>query len=849
MSLLFTYIRKSSAAVFLLSAVLFVPVCSSAFPFGLEKSAGEDELRLGDVAASFGNYKNASKHYRKAMEAAQNDITLWSEALFRLGTLELQNGNITGAKQLLASFRERVPAGTAGTLPGEIMLAENDLAGAEKEFSFLIDKKDLLAESARYFMGCLKIKEGKFQEALDIFSRLKESHIPLISRKSEYGSVIALLKMGKIKEAFQKIALCERADDRNFYYLRMLATVKSGDLEEFKKSWKIDTSDIRQNDFILELLLAAAELAEKKHDYQFSAKLYEQAFGFTANQEKQREVISRLFTVCANFDSVLAASTAMRYSEFFPYASDRALMLMQSGRLLATDKKYAQAVEVFTKVASDRENLLIERRSAASEGAAAAEKGELFKQADMLCNMQIELSPDAVKLRKAKLDYAEFLLRRKQYDKSDPILYELASDADGAAEREVAAYLLLQSKSLRNQLVPEYVAFADFLAGSSKKSYAEAGTFFSAEISRISNVPSEQSRKKYLEFIKKYPQSTYVPQAKFHAARLAGSDGNYSAAASEFVSFADTFPEHGNAGAARFIALDYFCRSGMTQDAIRQLEALGANKKFTKAFVAGLLTLSEHLSARDQAAEALVLIDKMTSTEENAAIRQRSDVLFARARVLVKLHRYRDVLAELDKLLAAHPGSTEAAEASFIAGNLRCDKIIDFEQAEKDFSRALELKSDGIFGDAVSGRLADCRYALYLRSNDMRFLNSAEGLYRAIAEKGKLADMRLQACYKAGLCRMSAGDYEKAFEDFENVLYMATAIRSEGVIPEQTWCEKAVYSAVQLALSRALPGESVKAQQLLSVYWQLGFDSNKENLLKLQNQVREKQKLLRKRSR
>jgi hypothetical protein len=96
---------------------------------------------------------------------------------------------------------------------------------------------------------------------------------------------------------------------------------------------------------------------------------------------------------------------------------------------------------------------------------------------------------------------------------------------------------------------------------------------------------------------------------------------------------------------------------------------------------------------------------------------------------------------------------------------------------------------------------------------------------------------------------MSAGDYEKAFEDFENVLYMASAIRSEGVVPEQSWCEKAVYSAIQLALSRALPGESRKAQQLLSVYWQLGFDSNKENLEKLQYQVNERQKLLKKRSR
>ena len=176
MSLLSTYISKSPAAVFLLSAALLLPVCSGAFPFGFEKSAAGDELRLGDVAASFGNSKNAKIHYRKAMEEAKNDLTMWSEALFRLGTLELQNGNVAGARELLKSFREKVPAGSAGTLPGEIMLAENDLAGAEKEFNFLISQNDLRADSARFWLGCLKIRQGKYQEALDIFKQLKQEY-------------------------------------------------------------------------------------------------------------------------------------------------------------------------------------------------------------------------------------------------------------------------------------------------------------------------------------------------------------------------------------------------------------------------------------------------------------------------------------------------------------------------------------------------------------------------------------------------------------------------------------------------------------------------------------------------
>ncbi len=847
MKSLLTYIRNSAAA--LLLAVLFLPVCSGAFPFSWEDPAGVDELRLGDVAASFGNYKNARKHYLKAMDESKSDITLWSECLFRLGTLELQNGNTAGAKKLLQTFREKVPAGSAGTLPGEIMLAEDDFAGAEKEFRFLIDRKDIHAESAEFWMGYLKIKQKKYQEALDIFNRLKASRVPLISRKSEYGSVLALLRMGKVAEAAKLIDSSDRTSDRNFYYLRMLCAVKEGKLDYFKANWKINDDDIRQDGFIFELILSAADLAVKQNDYQFAAQLFEQAFAFASNDESKREVVKRLFTVCANFDVRKAAEAAQRYAELFPEASDRAVLLTQSGRLLTEKNMYSEAVAVFSKVASDRENLLVERRAAAFEGAAAAEKGKLFDSAETLYNMQIELSPDAVSRRKSKLSFAEFLLRRNQFEKSDTLLLELAADTDSSRERETAVYLLLQSKSLRNQLTAEYSVFADFLAGSSRKTYAESGAFFSAEISRISGASGEESRRKYLEFIKKYPASKFVPQAKFYAARLAGSDGNYPAAAAEFVSFADTFPEHGNAGAARFIALDYFCRAGMTSDALKQLDKLAAEKNFTTAFVAGLLTLAEHLSSSGRAVEAVTLIDRMTADGERAKIRQRSDVLFARARILVKLQRYRDAAAELDKLLNAHPESAEAAEASFIAGNIRCDRFSEYELAEKNFARARELKPDGIFGDAVAGRLADCRYTLYHQSNKSELLKSAEELYRFVADDGKLPDMRIQACYKAGLCRMSSGDYEKAFEDFENVLYMASALRREGYVPEQSWCEKALYSAVQLALSRALPGESAKAQQLLSVYWQLGFDKNGENLKKLQYQIRERQKLLKKRSR
>lgn len=836
--------RKSAIGA-VCAALMLLPCALGAFPFGGGSDPGADELKKGDAAASFGDNVLAEKFYNKAMKLGKDDLALWSECVSRLGTIYLQRNDVASAKKLLAEFRQRVPAGSAGTLPGEIMTAEGDFDAAEKIFNELIQRNDISADRAKFCLADIKMRQQDYQAALDMYDPLRNSRTALVARKSEYAWVLAALKLGKIKEAKAMLdKALETSGDKNFKKLRLLCAVKEGDLDYFSKNWKLSDDDMRSDDFMCSLAELAAELAEKKGKHRFAAQLYENAFAFAAEKGKKREITGKLFSCCADFDVDAAAEVAKRYAKLFPEASDRALLLMRSGRLLTEKGKFKDAIELYSNVAGDKENLLVERNAASLEGAAAAELGAVYDAAENFYQQLISFSRNENHRDNAKLKYAEFLLRRKMYEKADRILNALIKGDMLNSVGESAAYRLLQSKSMQNSLREKELYLSAALEKSKNRSYAEFGSFTAAEIFRISGKDNDEARKKYLAFIAAYPESKFIEQAHFQAARLAGKKGDFAGAAGEFIAFAEKFPDHRNSGVARFIAIDCFCRAGMGDKAENVLKQLAASDKHIDAFTAGIMVYGEFLLNGNKAQQALEMINQMVSAQKKHSLDKRSDIMFLKSRIFFKLKNYDLALKELDSICRMPDNTDELAEAHYLAGNIRYDIYDNFSAAEKNFKKACELEKTSVFGYVCAGRLADCRYIMYLQTNDSKLLKSAEEIYRDIAEKSALPDMRLQASYKAGLCREVSGDREKALEDYEQTLYLALTIRSFGVTPQQSWCERAAYAAIEIALSDDEFDDTAKAQQLLAVYRKLGYENSERDFQTLRRKIRERQKFL-----
>ena len=826
-----------------MTVICLHPAMLGAFPFGSGEKPGVNELKQGDAAASFGDAVRAEKYYIRAEELSRDDLLQWSECVFRLGTLYLQKNDIESARKLLEEFRKRNPAGSAGTLPGEIMAAENNFTEAYAYFQSLIKRNDIASDKAKFCCGEMLMKQHKYQEAYDIFASLRGSRTALISRRAEYAMIMTLIYLGKTSEARSALdKIPENGSDSNYSKLRFFCAVKEGDLDYFRKNWHNKTEYSHADAFLSSVAELAAELAVKKGDFALSSKLYEDACRFALSQEKRREIISKLFSSCALHDIEAASEVAERYSKLFPDATDRVLLLMQSGRLLASGGNPVKAVKFYSKVAEDKENLLVERHAAALEGASAAEQGGLYEEAERFYQLLISLGKTSNRKDDAELRYAEYLLRRKKYAHADVMLREIAGREIMTPAGEHAAHLLLQSRSLQGKLSMSELPLAEQLGRSKNSNYAEFASFIEAEIFRLSGKGSP--RKKYLDFITRYPASKFVPQAHFQAARLAGRSGDYAVAAREFTEFAEKYPEHQNAGAACFLSIDSYCRAGQTSEAEKELQKLLSGSRYPEACLSGILKLGEHLMLNNEAQKALETVQNSVSGGKWKLFSGRADVLFLEARILNSLKRYSHALAKLDKLTVETPESPEYCEANFLAGNIRSDIFNDFTAAEKNFRNAYLRSSAGVFKHASQGRLADCLYAMYLQTNEVKLLESADELYREIAENASHPDMRLQASYKSGLCREVSGDSEKALEDYGETLYSALALKNSGITPHQSWCARAACSAIELALNDDSEEDTVKAQQLLSVYRRLGFKDSGRDFKMLRHKIRERQKFL-----
>ena len=845
MSCFQSYSNKRFTVIAVLSVVFMAPAVLGAFPFGRSEKSGLNELKQGDAAVSLGDTALAEKYYSKAKALSKDNRSLWSECVSRLGTLFLLKNDIISAKKLLAEFRERMPADSAGTLPGEIMVAENNFAGAEKFFRQLIENNDVWVDKAKFCLADILMKQQKYQQAYDMFASLRTSRTALISLRSEYAMALALMQMNRFTEARTMLdKLLDSRNDLNFKKLRLLCAVKEGDLEYFRKNYILKEEDIHADSFMCYLLELAAEAAIRKSDHAWAAALYEDAFKFAPARDKKRDIIGKLFSCCAAYDIDGAAKVAERYSVLFPEASDRVLLLMQAGRLLASGGKPQEAVKFYAKVSGDKENLLVERYAAASEGASAAEQGNLYQDADRFYQLLLTLAQSSGRRDDVQLSYAGFLLRRQEYAKADEVLKSIIKSDVLTPAGEQAAHLYLQSKSLQNKLSKDELPLAQQLCKSKNRKHFEFASFTEAEIFRIAGEENSLVRRKYLDFITTFPESKFVPNARFQAARLAGRDGNYIASAEEFIAFAGQFPDHNNAGAAQFIAIDNFCRANLIDKAESVLAKLGNNDRYPEAYISGILKFGSHLFNSGDCKKALEVVQKYTSLENWKNLGGRADILYLEARILAKLKEYDKAVKKLDELISVHPDSPEFCEANFLAGNIRCDVFNDFAGAEKNFEQAMNRSAAGVFRHVASGRLADCRYAMYLQSNEAKLLESADELYRDIAENAVHPDMQLQAAYKAGLCREVSGDREKAVEDYEQVLYSALVLKNSGITPVQSWCDRAAYSAIELALTDDEAEDTTKAQQLLSIYRKLGFANSTRDFQMLRRKIVERQKFL-----
>ena len=179
------------------------------------------------------------------------------------------------------------------------------------------------------------------------------------------------------------------------------------------------------------------------------------------------------------------------------------------------------------------------------------------------------------------------------------------------------------------------------------------------------------------------------------------------------------------------------------------------------------------------------------------------------------------------------------------AGGLLADSG-DYAEALKFYRRAKELRPSGVFGDACSGRIADCRYSLYSETLDPADLAAAADLYRKLSEKAGDGRIRLQSLYKLGKSLELSGESGAALAAYDRLLYLARDQRRSGISPDPVWTGKAAYAACLAYLKEGSPQGAASALRAMAMLKELNlpvgeeFDRIREEIKRKHN-LQEKQ--------
>lgn len=804
-------------------------------PSGTAGNAGSEDLQLGNRAFASGDYTAAERYYRKAVVLLNSPLR--EQGMLKLCRVLLKRNDPAGAYNLLKELEERSPGFYTGVVPGMIQAAEGNLDEAAKSFRKIANSGGSDRFEASHHLGAVCLEARRYPEALEAFSELEKSPVPAEKKSGLYGRVLTLIRQGRNKDAAEVIKKADK--DITIKKLSLLNLVSSGDLDAFRTAWKNEDAlkkDPRPDNLLYNICRTAADLAASGKDEEFAAVCLQDAFDFASGDAERKDIMHQLFNMQSRRDPSAAVETVKRYRKAFPDAPDKALLQIQGGRLLAANGRYQEAFELFSNVVKDEENLLDERRSAAGDAAAAAEKGGMYPQAQKMYEYLAARSMTPAQKQRSELRLGEFFMRRKNYASAEKHLKNVILQNGESAENARARLLQLQVETGNRTLAKETAAL---LLGAVNKRFADYGRY---QLARLTEQEGDlaDARKLYQEFLRSAPQSRHASAVSFAIAVLSEKLGNLREASAEYLDFATRYPQDANAAAALFFALRADCMNGGDVTAVKCLELLKKNHQSSPEYGVAGLQLAGFYFESGSPEKALALLKQPDDASPHAP-----SVLLLRARIRFAGSRPAEALQDVNVLLEKYPTCREAAEANLLGGNILAD-LGERKSALEYFLRAEKLQPGGLFGEIVSGRIADCSRELYSGSDfDSKLLDDAVKRYLHLAENSANPAIRLQSMYKAGACYGLAGKHDRAAELYEKTLYYASLLKSGGVEPDPVWCARAAYAGARAALKKVRPAKLARALRMLRLYEELSLPSSGEDFDTLRTELRNSYNLLR----
>jgi len=668
----------------------------------------------------------------------------------------------------------------AAESPPAARLAFNGAVSAQKSgfFDAAVDQwqaflksypKDPLAPKAELYLGMCQLQQKDFEGAAATFAAVVEKYPKFDLLEDAYQNLASAeysLGVGGKKEMYEKAA-GHFADLLNKFpkskyaedavYFRGEALYSIDKKADAIKAYQQLLSDFPETARRADALYALGVTQEELGQYPEAGKTYD-AFlkGFAEHNLATEVRMRKAETVLQAGDNAAAAKMFAEVAGVKDFsAADHALM--RQGFALAREEKFAEAGDVYAKVATDFAKSPNAAEATMAAGRCYYRAGEYADAAKFFSAVVDTDSQDAVE---AAHWLARVHLRDKQPQKAADIANKLLTKG---GESPFAVNLQMDQADALYELEgkrPESLALYAKIATDNPQHEVAPQALYNAAFAALDLKEYEAALKHCADFVKAYPEDRLLPDVKYVAAECNLQQKNYAQAEDAYRALVTDYPQHSESnlwqvrlGLAQFLQKNYAETIKTLTPVVGSLKApdligeanylVGASQFFTDSFAEAAKSLAASLAAAPK-------------------WRQADETMLLLARSQYKLDQKNEAKETLKSLLVAFPDSGLLDQAHY--------RLAEFSFADDDFKTAIDS-----YG-AVTEKWPDSAFAAYalygqgwahLKSKDLK---PATESFTSLLTNHPDHALAADAQFGRAISRRQAGDFKGAIEDIDAYL-------------------------------------------------------------------------------
>jgi len=839
-----SYITRLDAGVvpgFKFFAVLTLLTFAAIFCPAAENNPPRN-CQLGDKAFYDGSFEQAVVFYRRYVEESSDNDQALKDAMERYISGCIRASVPEEAEHALNEYEKKFPLVERVRkvlYRADILLLRFKYSEAETLLRDTLSDKVITGDL--YFqllsaLGFVMLQQEKWFEASEIYSLLEKSGAgtdweSIGFRQKLYAMIMNnnLSDSNALISAELKVA--SPKDVTPLKILSLLLMIQEKRFSELKKTYAslIDSIPRTANPLLFKVNMLAAKHFLKIGVPGDAIIFLKDAFDFAPSSYDRKSSLRLLINtyVEANMKKA-AAVTAMKYAEFYQDSPEVTEVKVQCARLLADQKMNDEAINVYLSIIKDSRVAPTERINAAKQAAALlSAAGKIKAAADLLYSVAEKGLPEQEQLE-AKFILGKFYFDQKLYRQAADVFIDVSSRSS-QWKNESMFWTMQALIKLSDYAAALDVSNKILKENSDPQIAMETAYYHSSILDKLGKYA--EAREEYLNFVRSNPGNEHSPAALFDAGNISFRLRDFPKAAEIFKDFVKRYPQNPLAANALYKCL-YAAYFNEDAEEIARINEMLEKQYLESPFaIAAFFWQVDYLRNSGKLKEADQVLQKIEQLypDKEDIIPQ---VLYDRAAIAETLSGSSAAMQQLQAIFDKYPNSKTMAEALFLAGDITSGKG-NYPDAAIYYRKAAQLRPGSALEIASVGRIGDCNYTQYTKTQDVKFLNNAITEYENILSmKNLYQNIKDQTIYKLGKCYEGLNRDDKALAYFTELIYSYQMDKGNAANKiKPVWTVKAAYAAIMIYMRQGTPESAAEAikiyRHLESMQLETGEDFKK----------------------